>query len=191
MSERRHPFFLVTGGCRSGKSSWAQKQMERLERRGVYLATGQTSNQAADQAVDQEMRERIRLHQEARGEFWRTMETDLPRLPRLGKDLKDLRDTGVLLDCLTLWVSGCMELGLTDQSILNFFDELLDDLWHLPCPVALVSNETGMGVVPPTPLGRRFRDLAGMVNQKAAARATHVILMVSGIPLPVKGSLDW
>lgn len=182
MCEREFPFILVTGGCRSGKSTWAQKFIESVSQRGLYLATAQ--------ARDEEMQDRINSHWQTRGEFWQTLEITLPQLTSFGGKLPNRNGQGILLDCLTLWCSGCMELGLDDKSIHLFFDDLLEDLWHLSCPVALVSNEVGMGIVPTSPMGRRFRDLAGMINQKAAAKATHVFFAVSGLPLHVKGNID-
>ena len=180
---RANPFIFVTGGCRSGKSAYAQSIAEALSPRGLYLATAQIR--------DEEMRQRARRHQEARGSRWRLHELPPGATPEAWQALSRLvrPDETLLFDCLTLWAAGRMIGEKAPEDFSALCDELLRSLWSLPNPVVMVSNEVGMGVVPETPAGRAFRDMAGEVGQKAAATATDVILMVSGIPLALKGKL--
>ncbi|NJB69127.1 adenosylcobinamide kinase/adenosylcobinamide-phosphate guanylyltransferase [Desulfobaculum xiamenense] len=170
---------FVTGGCRSGKSAYAQRFAEAAGPRRAYLATSQ--------ALDDEMRERIRIHQDSRGEGWRTVEEPLAVAETLAAAATEA--DVVLLDCITLWITNCLMADMDDAKILARADELADAIAAAPCAVAVVSNEVGSGIVPDNALARRFRDLAGAVNQRMATQADTVILCVSGIPLAVKGSL--
>ncbi len=180
---RGQPFILVTGGCRSGKSRYAQKLVEFLRPGGLYLATAE--------AFDREMQKRIDKHRQERGKNWFALEPGIKNLPSLAGRVGglDVNGRGLLFDCLTLWCSGMMESGLDEASILTALDGLLDSLSRLPCPVVMVTNELGSGLVPESSLARTFRDLAGAANQKAAARADIVVLMVCGIPVAIKGKL--
>lgn len=161
---------LVLGGARSGKSAYA----ERLAGDGaVYLATGQ--------ALDAEMAERIRLHRERRGPGWTTVEEPFALAAALVRHAAPGRP--VLVDCLTLWVSNLM---LADRDVATAGAELVRVLPALPGPVILVSNEVGLGIVPDNALARRFRDLAGRLNQDVAAVAGRVVLVAAGLPLSLK-----
>lgn len=180
---RSFPFILVTGGCRCGKSLYAQKLAESFSQHCLYVATAR--------ARDEEMRTRIRLHQETRGERWKTLE--LPPGDD-GQQLKNLPETvipgeSLLFDCLTLWAAGCMRDDRSPEDFPERCADLLDTLWALLCPVIIVTNEVGMGVVPSSAAGRAFRDMAGFSGQRAAELADPVILMISGIPLAIKGRL--
>lgn len=183
MRTREFPFLFITGGCRSGKSAYAQRLAEQLSPARLYLATAVPCDDA--------MRERIRLHREARGPGWRTCETAPGNGAALADDLPGMCRPGesLLFDCLTLWAAGCMRGSASPPGFAAMCDRLLQCLWGLPCPVILVSAEVGMGVVPASEAGRNFRDMAGLAGQKAAATAQAALLMVSGIPLPVKGAL--
>ena len=176
------PFVLVTGGCRSGKSAYAQTIAEKLAHSGLYLATAQV--------CDDEMRLRVRRHQAARGPNWRLHELAAGEGMELWRRLPSLvrPEEALLFDCLTLWTAGCMVGEEAPDDFSETCDNLLRALWALPCPVVLVNNEVGMGVVPGTAAGRAFRDMAGEIGQRAAALATSVILVVSGLPLVLKGS---
>ena len=182
-SPRANPFVFVTGGCRSGKSAYAQRIAEALSPRGLYLATAQIR--------DEEMRQRARRHQEARGPRWRLRELPPGAAPEVWQGLSLLarQDEALLFDCLTLWAAGRMIGESAPKDFSALCDDLLRCLWNLPNPVIMVSNEVGMGVVPDTAAGRAFRDMAGEAGQKAAAAATDVILMVSGLPLALKGNV--
>jgi adenosylcobinamide kinase/adenosylcobinamide-phosphate guanylyltransferase len=135
---------------------------------------------ATAEAGDDEMAERIAAHRARRGSDWRTIEA-----PRdLQAALTSCRSTPVLVDCLTLWLSNLMLAEAdTDKEIEN----LEQALTAATAPVVLVANEVGLGIVPDYPLGRRFRDWQGVLNQRIAARADRVILMVAGLPLALKG----
>lgn len=166
---------LVLGGARSGKSTYAENLLGRLCSKRVYVATAE--------ARDSEMDARITAHQIDRGMDWRTIEAPLDPVKALGALTPD---EGVLLDCLTLWLSNQMEAGANIDAAST---DLLDGLAALKRPVVMVSNELGMGLVPETPLGRRFRDAQGRLNQLAAARSDTVIFVAAGLPLALKGEL--
>lgn len=169
---------LFTGGSRSGKSALAQRWAEAQGARRVYIATAGIR--------DMEMAERVRRHQAARGEGWTTFEEPLDVVGAIGR--AEPRADVVLVDCITLWLSNLMAED-DDASLMSHVRALAAALDDVPLPVALVTNEVGWGIVPPTPLGRRFRDLAGECNQQLAAACEGVVLAVSGLPLAVKGTL--
>lgn len=180
---RQLPFIFVTGGCRSGKSDFAQRAAEQLGPSRLFLASAAP--------CDDEMRERIRLHQSARGPGWRVHEIPPGGGGDIWKRLPALTIPGepLLFDCLTLWAAGLMQGERAPDNFGDSCDRLLDALWRLPCPVIVVGNEIGMGVVPASASGRAFRDMAGLAGQKIAHKAQSVIMLVSGIPLALKGSL--
>jgi len=165
---------FVIGGARSGKSRYAESLIAALPAPWAYIATAE--------ALDNEMAERIAAHRARRGPDWRTIEA-----PRdLAAGLATHAKMPVLVDCLTLWLSNLM---LAQADIESEMARLEEALAASGAPVVLVANEVGSGIVPDHPLGRRFRDLHGVLNQRIAARADRVVLMVAGLPLAVKGSL--
>ena len=178
---RKLPFILVSGGCRSGKSAYAEQAAKNFSADCLYIATAEIS--------DEEMRQRVLLHRQSRGEGWRLHESSPDDALNLWRQLPTLIRQGeaLLFDCLTLWVASCMRHEPDGKNFSLHSKKLLQALWELDCPVLVVSNEVGMGVVPGTASGRIFRDLAGIASQQAASLATSVVLMVSGIPLAVKG----
>ena len=139
-------------------------------------------------AGDAEMAQRVERHKEARGAGWATYEVASGPWGEPEKWVGEAAGMGdvLLFDCLTLWTSLCLEGG-GEVGTLALTDRLLDALAGCGRPVALVSNEVGMGLVPDNALGRLFRDVAGLANQKAAAKADTVVFMVSGLPLYIKG----
>uniref|UniRef100_Q3ASB4 Adenosylcobinamide kinase n=1 Tax=Chlorobium chlorochromatii (strain CaD3) TaxID=340177 RepID=Q3ASB4_CHLCH len=170
----------VTGGARSGKSSFALQQALTYQNR-VFLATAEP--------FDDEMRQRISKHQQERLEHFTTIEEPL----NLEQALKMLpSDTEVvLLDCLTVWTGNLMHhLGTEsadgEKAIEEKLQQLLDVLRQPPCTIILVSNEVGMGIVPENRMARHFRDLAGTINQRVAAIATEAWLLCSGLPIRLK-----
>jgi adenosyl cobinamide kinase/adenosyl cobinamide phosphate guanylyltransferase len=165
---------LVLGGARSGKSRCAENLIATLPPPWLYVATAE--------AGDEEMTARISAHRARRGPDWRTIEA--PR--HLVAALEKAGTTPVLVDCLTLWLSN---LVLADIDIEAETAHLEKALAAAAAPVVLVANEVGSGIVPDHPLGRKFRDLQGVLNQRIAARADHVVLMVAGLPLALKGAL--
>ena len=169
---------LVLGGARSGKSRYAESLIAALpppwQPPWSYLATAE--------AGDTEMAARIATHRARRGPQWQTIEA-----PRdLAAALKSRQTMPVLVDCLTLWLSNLM---LADADIDAEIARLEAALADTGAPVVLVANEVGSGIVPDNPLGRRFRDLQGVLNQRMAARADRVVLVVAGLPLAIKGTL--
>ena len=165
---------LVLGGARSGKSRHAESLITALPPPWIYVATAE--------AGDEEMAARIKSHRERRGAQWRTIEA--PR--ELAQALSACGDGPVLVDCLTLWLSNLM---LAEANVEEETAQLEETLAATKGPLVLVANEVGSGIVPSYPLGRRFRDMQGMLNQRMAARAERVILMVAGLPLALKGTL--
>lgn len=168
---------LVTGGCRCGKSSQALKVAQELAAGPqIFIATCVPS--------DDEMKARVRRHQEERGPQWSTLDVPVELADAL---TSKCADAGVvLIDCLTLWVSNLMnELG-DDDRILDTVDHFCRVIADPPCPLVLVSNEVGCGIVPANEISRRFRDLMGWTNQRLAAAAHQVLWMVAGIAVPIK-----
>jgi adenosylcobinamide kinase / adenosylcobinamide-phosphate guanylyltransferase len=165
---------FVIGGARSGKSRYAEGLIAALLPPWTYIATAE--------AGDHEMAARIRAHRKRRGVHWRTIEA-----PRdLDVALAAGNGGPVLVDCLTLWLSNIM---LAELDVAAEIAKLEAALAAAPSPVVVVANEVGLGIVPEYPLGRSFRDQQGLLNQRVAARADRVILMVAGLPLAVKGTL--
>jgi len=165
---------LVLGGARSGKSRHAEGLIAALPPPWTYVATAE--------AGDEEMAARIKSHRERRGAQWRTIEAP----QELAKALSACGDGPVLVDCLTLWLSNLM---LVEANVEEETAQLEETLAAANGPLVLVANEVGSGIVPSYPLGRRFRDMQGILNQRMAARAERVILMVAGLPLALKGTL--
>ena len=162
---------LVLGGARSGKSRYAETLICARAPPGVYIATAQ--------AFDDEMRLRIDEHRARRDSGWLTIEAPVD----LAGAMAPHRARPVLVDCLTLWLTNLM---LGDHDIAAACSALEAELDAREAPIALVSNEVGLGLVPETPLGRAFRDEAGRLNQRMAQKADRVLFMVAGLPLTVK-----
>jgi len=170
----------VLGGVRSGKSGYAQRLAERAER-VAFVAT-------AERRDDPEMHAKIERHRAERPQSWATVEEPL-QLARTIHEAGHACDV-ILIDCLTLWAANLLEASGGDRARLqSHIDQLCSALRTAPCSVVLVSNEVGSGVVPAYELGRRFRDLVGEINQQVAAEAGTVVLMIAGLPFPLKGSL--
>jgi adenosylcobinamide kinase/adenosylcobinamide-phosphate guanylyltransferase len=171
---------LVLGGVRSGKSRYAQQLVERADR-VTFIAT-------AERRDDEEMRRKIERHRAERPANWQTIEEPL-KLARAVEQAGRESDA-ILIDCLTLFAANVMEACGDDTERADaFVSALCDALSAAACPVVLVSNEVGSGIVPAYELGRRFRDRVGEINQRVAAIADNVLLMVAGLPLALKGSV--
>jgi adenosylcobinamide kinase / adenosylcobinamide-phosphate guanylyltransferase len=164
---------LVLGGARSGKSAFAEKLVGDSGLAKVYLATAT--------AGDDEMKLRIARHRTQRGEGWTTVEEPLALVDALTREAT--RGRAVLVDCLTLWLSNLM-LAERDPDVEA--RRLTRFLGVARYPVVLVSNEVGLGLVPDTPLGRRFRDAQGRLNQTVAALVPNVVFIAAGLPLWLK-----
>lgn len=165
----------VSGGARSGKSSHA-------ERLAAGLGGAEISYLATAQAFDAEMEGRIGRHRSERPAGWQTLEEPLD----LGPALTRGRDV-VLLDCLSLWVSNLLLAGEPEDRMLAATDDLLAALRERGGLSVLVSNEVGLGIVPDNALARAYRDALGRVNQRVAAASDEAYLLVSGLPLQLKG----
>ncbi|MEW5872494.1 MAG: bifunctional adenosylcobinamide kinase/adenosylcobinamide-phosphate guanylyltransferase [Chloroflexota bacterium] len=179
---------LILGGARSGKSTYAEKLAARLGPRLAYIATAQP--------LDGEMATRIAAHRARRPPDWITLE--IPSGVARSLQSRPLEVDGILLDCLTLLVSNLLMHDLSGQDdpeqlspqveaqaaalVQAEIAGLLDCIQASSFPWIIVSNEVGMGLVPPYPLGRLYRDLLGWANQRLAARASQVYLMVAGLP---------
>ena len=169
---------LITGGARSGKSREALRLAEEFPRR-VFIATAEP--------FDDEMRDRIARHREERGPGWRTIEAPLD----LAGALRSVGDpeAAVVIDCLTVWLGNLMH---RDEKMTDEAPPCADLLHALTTAenrrIILVTNETGMGIVPADALSRRFQDVAGRLNQQVAALADRVILTVCGIAMTIKPS---
>ena len=179
----------VTGGARSGKSSFAEALAEKGKER-VYLATAKI--------YDEEMRERVRKHREQRGKGWTTVEAhscldEMLEKSAAGKDL-------ILVDCLTNMVANLMledrdldwdkvsteKVAEIEKAVMTELQKLIGFSKRFSGRVIVVSNELGMGIVPSYPLGRHFRDIAGRANQRVAQEADEAYLIVSGISVKLK-----
>lgn len=174
-----NPIVLCIGGCRSGKSRYAQELAESLHPDGrCYIATCVPH--------DAEMKQRVADHQAQRDATWRLVEAPIG-LPEaiVGESG---RAKVILADCLTLWMTNLMLDPEETGNIGNRLAELESALTVAQCPVILVSNEVGCGIVPENRLAREFRDRAGQMNQRVAAAAHTVVWTVAGIPVFIKGT---
>lgn len=180
---------LVTGGARSGKSSFAEQLAAHRYERGIYIATSE--------ARDHEMEARIAKHQADRAQSgfrWQTLEEPL-HLTNCLRMLKaegesNMSGTVVLVDCLTLWLSNWffkLEVEHRGSEQLHMlFAELADEVQNYPYPLLFVSNEVGDGIVPGDALSRSYRDEAGRLNQAIAKVCEQVFLVTAGIPVELK-----
>lgn len=174
---------FITGGARSGKSSFAEKLANERGQKVTYLATASPD--------DAEMRQRIDTHRRRRPGGWKTVEVDGDLPGAVGRALEG--GGTVLIDCITVYLAGLMpqapdgsDGGRAGEAVAAEVERLADVCRSGNGRVIVVSNEVGMGIVPVSPLGRAFRDVAGRANQRLAAAADEVYLCVSGIPLKVK-----
>lgn len=168
MTER---LILITGGARSGKSSKALSLAAPYAGK-LFVATAR--------ATDDEMRERIDRHRADRGNEWSTIEEPLD----LARAMRIQPDAVAVVDCMTLWLANAIDANVEIEAALADF---LAAASQRRAPVIIVTNEVGLGIVPAFESGRRFRDLAGLTNQRLAAAADAVWLMVSGLELRLKG----
>lgn len=177
---------LITGGARSGKSSYAEKLLED-QKEVLYIATACI--------CDQEMQERVEEHLSRRDQSWKTLE--LPYSPWEG--LKGRNGGYILIDCLAVWISNILltywnaEIEEVNKPFLEIKNEILEkadlflrEMEKSRCQVIAVTNEVGAGIVPSYQLGRYYRDILGIVNQKFAAAAKEVYWCTCGIPVKIK-----
>lgn len=166
---------FITGGARSGKSIYALKDASEISGKKAYLATAE--------ALDEEMRDRIENHKKQRGKDWDTYEEPL----RIAEVIRKAggKYTVIIVDCLTLWLSNIMHAGLNIRQETENLIETLRNTDNIS-RIYIVSNEVGMGIVPENEMARKFRDMAGVLNQKVAEVADEVYLIAAGIPMKIK-----
>jgi adenosylcobinamide kinase/adenosylcobinamide-phosphate guanylyltransferase len=179
---------FILGGARSGKSTHAEMLAEELGGNSVlYVATAE--------AKDEEMRSRIERHQIERPSTWQTLESPISISEGIQKTWDG--QAVILIDCLTLLVSNILLTGkegddalvdmeLVQASVLSEMERLARTIENLETTAIIVSNEVGLGLVPPYELGRIYRDVLGRANQFVAKRAGEVYFLVAGIPVKVK-----
>lgn len=180
---------LILGGARSGKSRYAQQRAEQLCASGAAVTYVATAT-----AEDEEMRLRIARHRDSRPPGWTTVE----ETRRVAQALAAVKADVVIVDCLTLLITNIVlqqqaersdeapSLQLLEEAVMREIKALLGQCRRMQAEIFLISNEVGMAVVPPTPLGRAFRDIAGRVNQAVAAAAQEVYLVVAGLAQKLK-----
>lgn len=168
---------FILGGSRSGKSSYALQMAQAAKKRKVaFIATCQP--------LDAEMRQRIIRHKRSRPLAWETYEEPL-HLARVIEQISAQYQL-LIIDCLTLWVSNRILRKAADTAVYNEMDRVVARLKKSKANALIVANEVGLGIVPRSALARRFRDLAGSLNQRVAAQADEVFFMVAGIPRRIK-----
>ncbi|MFT5698601.1 MAG: adenosylcobinamide kinase/adenosylcobinamide-phosphate guanylyltransferase [Desulforhopalus sp.] len=174
---------LITGGARSGKSSYALEVCENISTKRLFIATCPV--------IDSEMTDRVIRHQEEReGRGWETVECPIA-LDVVFREKTDNVDV-VLLDCVTLWVNNILYSYEQENTILSDFiikeqtEKWLKAASEIEGTVVCVTNEVGCGIVPENPLARKYRDLAGTVNQTIGKIADEVVLVSCGVPLYLK-----
>ena len=179
---------LILGGARAGKSAYAEQLIAGYGQRVLYVATAEVK--------DEEMRARIEAHQASRSTAWKTLEISL----NVGQALLDARPSAdaILLDCITLLVTNVLlahggetpedplDEAAVQAAVTNEIESLLTAQRQLKLAMVVVSNEVGLGLVPPYPLGRLYRDVLGRANQRLAGAADRVYLVVAGLPLTLK-----
>lgn len=182
---------LITGGARSGKSSFAETLIREKGDRILYVATAK--------AIDDEMKDRIKRHQERRPKNWDTLE----QYRGLGAVLPALSEKydGILLDCVTIMSTNIIfddpamlhedvpfeQMLATEQTLVAEINDFIDSFPALGCDLVLVTNEVGLGLVPEYPLSRFYRDALGRVNQALGKAVDELYLVTCGIPMKIKG----
>lgn len=159
---------LLVGGARAGKSALAGRLAESTGMPVTFVATAE--------ALDDEMEARIARHRAERPEGWRTVEEPVD----LVRAIEGAGDGVVVVDCLTLWVSNLLGAGLSDEEIERRAEDAARVAAARPSPTLTVTNEVGLGVVPASEIGRRYRDVLGRVNSIWANHAEEVLLVVAG-----------
>ncbi len=168
---------FITGGARSGKSKYAAKLAKNISRKVLFLATGT--------AKDEEMKKRIEEHKKSRPTYWETVE----ETKDIASALLNIKSSYkvVIIDCLTFFISNLLLDGINEKTILEEIRKIVEIILKNDYTAIVISNEVGGGIVPDNKLGRKFRDTAGLANQIIAESAQQVYLVVSGIPLKIKG----
>ncbi|MBC8391594.1 MAG: bifunctional adenosylcobinamide kinase/adenosylcobinamide-phosphate guanylyltransferase [Deltaproteobacteria bacterium] len=169
---------FVIGGCRSGKSSYALKLAEEMYgNKRAFIATCVPH--------DEEMETRIERHKQERSPSWETLETPVQIAEII--DAYSPKYDVILVDCLTLWISNLLFDDNELEEVSGYIQRLTQSIKTAQCPVILVSNEVGTGIVPDNKIARFFRDVVGLANQHVAKTCDKVIWMAAGIPVTIKG----
>ena len=168
------PFCLVLGGANSGKSKFAETLVIQSDRPRRYIATAQ--------AWDEEMRTKIAAHQNQRGPDWTTVEAPLDLINAL---LMAKSDEIVLLECVTFWLTNLM---IAEKDVTQSSKALCAALNQTICPIVVVSNEVGQGIIPDNSMARTFVKHQGNLNQSLAAIALEVFFITAGLPQQIKGT---
>ncbi len=171
---------FVIGGCRSGKSSFALEQASKIKGGNKYFI-------ATCVPMDSEMEKRVENHQQERKKDWITIEEPVKIHEKINQYAPNA--CVILVDCLTLWVSNLLFNSYDAAQIETAIMNLEASLEQSKCPVFLVSNEVGYGIVPESKLARQFRDFAGLVNQRMAKFAHTVVMTIAGIEVQIKPRL--
>ena len=182
---------LITGGARSGKSTFAEDLAMKLGEKILYVATAKP--------IDEEMKDRIKKHRERRPEIWDTLEQYRGLAAVLPEKSKDY--DGILLDCVTIMSTNIIfdepamlreeipfgEMLRTEEILTAEIADFISCFSRLECDLILVTNEVGLGLVPEYPLSRFYRDALGRVNQALGRAADEVWFVSCGCPLKMKG----
>lgn len=174
---------LVTGGARSGKSSFAERYIKEIGKNVAYIATSQV--------YDEEMAFRVKLHKQRRPAEWKTFESPFDAHEIIAKHGHEY--DAILFDCMTIYISNilCSQENIDDfdgiyEKVSSQVEKLIAAVKQVKATVVFVTNEVGSGIVPDNRLSREYRDLAGLSNQLLAKAADKVFLVVSGIPVDIK-----
>jgi adenosylcobinamide kinase/adenosylcobinamide-phosphate guanylyltransferase len=162
---------LITGGIKSGKTSYGLS-LGKLYTSKAYIATAVS--------FDNEMKDKIEMHQKERGKLWKTVEEPI----EISKALFSITEDFVMIDCVTLWLNN---LIYYEKDIDLYIKSFCDTLIYCPKEVIIVTNEIGLGVIPEKKNIREYINKLGLLNQKIGEIADRVVLMVSGIPIYIKG----
>lgn len=166
---------FVTGPVRSGKSDFAVKYAIENFKDGIFIASAKP--------IDDEMKKRIEKHKKNRPKKWLTIEEDI----NIDEVVKDLKEKELIIDCITIWVSNMLFNNFTEEKIIKKVKNLIGNIRENNLSAIIVSNEVGWGIVPENKLARIFRDLIGKIHQIISENSDYVYLLVSGIPLILKG----
>lgn len=171
---------FVIGGCRSGKSSYSLQLAEQIPGEKILIATCVPQ--------DKELEQRILRHQKDRSQVWTTLEVPV-LLPEAIVE-NGGKENVILIDCLTLWINNLFMETDDLEKIDGHIQKLTQSLETAQCPVVMVSNEVGTGIVPENRLARLFRDAAGFANQSMTSCSDRVIWMVAGVPVQIKPNIS-
>ena len=169
-------FVLITGGVRSGKTSFSEELAKRAGKEYVYIAT--------TVPLDKEMKERVRKHKSTRSKIWKVVEEPMDVIRVLKRE--DKKGKVILLDCLTLLITNWLMKRYKETIIEKKIKEIADFGRDSKASLIIVSNEVGMGIVPKNKLARSFRDIQGLCNQILAKSAKEVYFMAAGMPVRLK-----